>query len=129
MSYTYLASPYTHPSPYIRELRFLAAELATVHLLRSGQHVYSPIVHCHALAQRHTLPTHFAFWKTYNEAMIDSCRELKILGLPEFEHSAGVKAESDYALLLNKPVSIIDPSVNGAEDVNTILSKLAPRFC
>ena len=61
----------------------------------------------------------------YDKAMITSCRELKIRGIPGFEQSVGVKAESDYALSLGKPVSIIDPSMVGAEYVHAILSKLA----
>jgi hypothetical protein len=45
----YLASPYSHPNPAVREQRFQAACQAAAALLRSGQAVFAPIVHSHPL--------------------------------------------------------------------------------
>jgi hypothetical protein len=58
----YLASPYSHPDPAVREQRFHAACRATAALLRAGCVVFSPIVHSHALVA-HGVPTDWAFWQ------------------------------------------------------------------
>jgi Domain of unknown function (DUF1937). len=45
----YLASPYSHPDPLVREARFDAACRAMADLVHAGQIVFSPIVHGHPL--------------------------------------------------------------------------------
>ncbi len=47
----YLASPYSHPDAVVREYRFRAACQAAASVMRSGQHVFSPIAHSHAIAE------------------------------------------------------------------------------
>lgn len=95
--YTYLASPYSHQNPEIREERFRLAEQAVAYLLRRSAWVYSPIVHCHALALRYTLPKDFDYWMDYNFAMLSRARELMVLTLPGWEESRGMEAERDFA--------------------------------
>ncbi len=46
----YLASPYSHPDPAVREQRFRAACRAAAELIRAGHVVISPVVHGHPMA-------------------------------------------------------------------------------
>ena len=48
----YVASPYTHEDPAVREERYLAALRYTAKLLANKRWCFSPIVHCHDLALR-----------------------------------------------------------------------------
>lgn len=43
----YLATPYSHPDPKVREARFQAVNAVAAQLMRDGHHVYSPISHAH----------------------------------------------------------------------------------
>ena len=97
MSYIYLASPYSDPSPAVREERFFATERATAWLLRERIWVYSPIVHCHALALRYGLPTDAGFWQEYNFAMLRGAAALWLLKLSGWENSIGMRSEIAFA--------------------------------
>ena len=89
----YLASPYTHKDSSTRELRYLAARDHTAQLLAQGLIIYSPIVHCHDLAKANSLPYDASFWTRYNFAMLARCDFIRVLKLPGWKESKGVKAE------------------------------------
>jgi len=93
----YLASPYSSPDPLIQKTRFLLVEQVTAQLIEQGYFIYSPIVHCHALAERYALPTDFAFWKSYNIDMIRRADQFLILDIPGWKESKGVTAEYTFA--------------------------------
>lgn len=93
----YLASPYTHPDPLIMKTRFLLAEQCTAAMLFEGHFVYSPIVHCHEIAQKYSLPSDFSFWKTYNFDMLRRADKFYILDIPGWAESKGVMAERTLA--------------------------------
>lgn len=97
MSFFYLASPYSHPNPAVMEARFLAAEALLAHLLKSKTWVYSPIVHCHTLANRHNMPTDAQFWASYNLAMLHRASGLYVFTLPGWSESKGVEKEMQWA--------------------------------
>lgn len=92
----YVASPYSHPAPAMREHRYRAVEEYTFTLLRNRSWCYSPIVHCHHLAARFQLPFTADFWGEYNERMLERCDALHVLQLPGWEDSRGVQAEIRY---------------------------------
>lgn len=100
----YLASPWSHPDPAIREKRYIQAREATSALLRAGKLVFSPIVYSHHMAERDGLPGGFAFWKQFNESMILRCSFLWVLTLDGWRESEGVTAEINLAAKLNKPM-------------------------
>lgn len=104
----YLASPYSHSDPLIMRTRFLLAEQATARMLNAGKFVYSPIVHCHELAQRYSLRTDFAFWREYNIDMLRRADAFAVLKIPGWEESTGVKAESEIARMLNLPRGFVN---------------------
>lgn len=104
MAYSYLASPYSDPDPFVREARYLAAAKCVSILLSAGKWVYSPIVHCHELAKIAALPGEFEFWRTYNMEMLERAHALKVLTIPGWEESKGVQAEITVARNLSIPV-------------------------
>lgn len=104
----YLASPYSHPDALTRKTRFLIAEQVTAILFNQGIFVFSPIVHCHELAARHTLPTSFEFWRGYNFDMLRRADLLSIIAIPGWEESIGVQAEIEMAKLIGLPITHIN---------------------
>lgn len=109
MSFTYIASPYTHANPAIRHNRWWEAHCYTAYALSCGQHVYSPIVHCHQMAQDFSLPKDFMFWKAYNAAMLSKSSRLSILTMSGWQESAGVAYEISLARELCISVEYILP--------------------
>ena len=99
----YLASPYSHDDPRVREERYRQACHTTAALMRRGLLVYSPIVHSHPLT-RYGLPTTWDYWRTLDEAMLSRCHELMVLTLDGWEDSEGVMAEVRLAKNLGVPV-------------------------
>src|SRR5688572_30741405 len=99
----YLASPYSHSDPTIREQRFHAACAATAALMREGHVVFSPVCHSHPLTAR-GLPGDWAFWQAQDLAHLERCDDLLVLMLDGWEQSAGVQAELRQAGVLGKPV-------------------------
>ena len=102
----YLASPYSHPSDHIRQYRFDKACEATASLLRQGRYVYSPIVHGHTLT-RHGIPSDWAFWADFDEAMLSRCDELIVFMLDGWAESEGVQKEIEVARELGIPVKYL----------------------
>jgi hypothetical protein len=106
--YAYLASPHSHQDPQVVQERFKTTETVLAFLLRKGIWVYSPIVHNHALAQLHNLPTDAAYWQNYNHAMIDGAKELIVLRIAGWQDSKGVAEEIAYATSLGLPIHHFD---------------------
>lgn len=93
----YLASPYSHHDPEIVQQRFDLVTQYTAKCLKAGYIIYSPIVHCHHLAQVTNLPTSFEFWSRYNLGVLSQCRALWILELEGWQISIGVSVERKFA--------------------------------
>lgn len=105
MAYIYLASPYTDKNPLVRQTRYNQVAQTVVQLLNKNIFVYSPIVHCHEIAKRYSLPKDFKFWQNYNYAMLRQAAALHIVKLEGWEDSEGVKSEVRYALEHGIPVA------------------------
>lgn len=103
----YLASPYSHKDPLIMKTRFLLVEQCTAYILQRRDHVYSPIVHCHEIAAKFSLPTDFDFWQAYNRDMLRRCTEFAILDIDGWKESKGVRGEFDFAQLCEMPTKLI----------------------
>lgn len=104
----YLASPYSHPCPTIREARFHAVCRMAALLMRQGQVVFAPIVHGHPLVD-HGLPTEWPFWERFDREHLRRCDELVVLTLDGWRESVGVTAEIRIAGELGKPVRYLVP--------------------
>lgn len=103
----YLASPYSHPDPAVREHRYRAASQATAALLHADLVVFSPIAHSHALVE-YGLPTGWAFWEHFDRAHLERCDLLVVLMLEGWKTSVGVQAEIGLAREMGKPVSYLE---------------------
>jgi Domain of unknown function (DUF1937) len=110
MSYHYLASPYTHPDPAVVLEHYEAALKATNWLLSKRIWTYSPIVHCHELANRFDLPIHAEYWEEYNRAMLLSAIGLFVLDIPGRKTSRGVIFEWHLARDESIPITLLRPS-------------------
>ena len=104
----YLASPYSHPDPRVRQARFQAACRAAAALLSAGEIVFSPIAHSHPIAA-HGLPTDWEFWECADGELLRRCDELLVLMLPGWQESRGVQAEIAMARELGMPVRYLAP--------------------
>jgi nucleoside 2-deoxyribosyltransferase len=104
----YLASPYSHPDPAVREQRFRAACRAMATLLRTGHVVFSAIVHSHPLVE-HGLPADWKFWECIDRQHLERCDEVVVLMLDGWRESTGVRAEVRIARELGKPVRYVAP--------------------
>lgn len=115
---TYLASPYSHREAKIRAKRFSLALDATASLMKrsSGDMVYSPIVQCHLISLRHSLPTDSVFWEARDKLMISLCDTFAVLLAEGWRDSVGVKSELAFARSLGKPVWMVSPKDLGLEE-------------
>ena len=104
MQKLYLVSPYSHEDEKVREERYDAAVDATTALIKKDYIVYSPIVHCHPLALKHSLPTDHKYWKEYNQAFIEWTDVGYVLRIPGWRESLGVLADIAALCRLGKPV-------------------------
>lgn len=96
----YLASPYSHNDPAVRQSRYESAVAAAAELMRrhSDVVVISPIVASHPLALRlggdcNGIET----WQELDKRLIALCDELCILTLPGWMESRGISLEEQWA--------------------------------
>lgn len=108
----YLASPYTHPDPKVREERVRVTAIHAADMMRLGRHVFAPIVHGHEIT-RHWAAVHpehlrvadevdlerahHGWWMAQCMAFLRHASELVVLQIPGWMESAGVKIETRLA--------------------------------
>lgn len=107
MSFHYLASPYTSQEAAFMQRRFEAVEQMTARLLKDSIWVYSPIVHCHELANKFNLPRNFEYWESYNSALLAKASQLLVLDIEGWDESRGVCKEIELASQLSIPVAFL----------------------
>ncbi len=105
----YLACPYSHKDPAVREARFTAVNKAAAQLMGKGRYVFSPISHTHPIAKEGALPLGWDFWEGYDRVMLAACTRLIVLKLDGWETSTGVTAEIKIAKEMGLPVEYMDP--------------------
>ena len=107
----YLAVPYTHKDKNVILDRVRRLNTVAFKILASGKHVFSPVTHCHPLAEIGDLPKDWEFWKAYDTVMLSRCDRVWVLMLEGWKESTGVNAEIKIAEELGKPVEYIDESI------------------
>lgn len=105
----YLACPYSHKDPKVREARFEAVTEAAGQFMSAGIHVFSHITHCHPIAKKASLPMGWEFWADYARRMIEACGTLAILHLDGWMESAGVAADLKIARELDNLCAFVKP--------------------
>lgn len=102
----YLASPYSHPDPEVREQRFELACRAAARLIWDGHAVFCPIAHTHPIA-KYGLPTTWDFWQAQDRKILELCEELWVLTIDGWMQSRGVEFEMQIARELGKPIRYV----------------------
>lgn len=104
----YLATPYSHPNPEVREARYIRACQIAGALMRRGEHVFSPIAHCHAIARTCEMPTNWEFWREHDRKYISLSSELRVVKMDGWDISVGVGEEIEIARSYGVPVTYIE---------------------
>lgn len=109
----YLATPYSHPYAYVRELRFKAAAILTAKLIESGVQVFCPISHSHPIEtygfNGRVMPTDF--WLQIDKPLMERCDALMIGCLPGWDRSTGVTAERQWFAEQGRPSLKLDEAM------------------
>ena len=104
----YLACPYSHPDPAVRERRFEHANNTAAKLIAAGEIVYSPISHTHPMV-KYGLPIEFEFYARLDAFFLNLAKTLIVLTLPGWEDSVGVQAEIAIAEHEGLRIEYIEP--------------------
>jgi hypothetical protein len=104
----YLATPYSHPDPEVREKRFKAAAYIAGVLMTRGNIVFSPISHTHPIAMECNLPTDFAFWDKFDREFIAYSEKVLVVKLDGWDESKGIAGEIAIATSLGIPVEYVE---------------------
>ena len=105
----YLASPYTHPDPEVKHLRFVQASQAAAVMMKRGCVVFGPIAMTHPMALYGDVQGAWETWKRFDEVFVKLCNELWVLMLDGWDRSTGVGAEIQIARNNLIPVTYVDP--------------------
>lgn len=103
----YLACPYSHDDPVIREMRFKQANMAAGKLMERGYIVFSPLSHCHPISVQYRLPTDWEFWQKFCTTYVRLCNTMFVLMVPGWEESRGITEELKLAKELGIHVEFI----------------------
>lgn len=110
--FLYLASPYFHPDPKVREERWLEAASAAAWLMSGGGDiiddsgekftVFSPIAMGHPISvmgAHQGIPAGFDYhyWQSSNQAFLDASQHFIALQIEGWESSLGMREELAYA--------------------------------
>ena len=106
MKKIYLATPYSHKDPVVREQRFLVVNKFAGELMKEGYVVFSPISHSHpiSLCLGNSNSLNHDFWLAQDETFLDWCDEMFILKQEGWEKSKGLQFEIDYIKNLKKSI-------------------------
>lgn len=104
----YLACPYNHPDPAVKQQRFEAVNRAAARLMHDGAAIFSPISHTHPIALAGELPGGWDYWERYDREMLGMCAALYVLMLDGWEQSVGVTAEINIARELGLPITYLE---------------------
>lgn len=103
--YLYIASPYTHDDPMIRQRRYekaleFTAWLATKYRMWS----FSPIVHSHNMVAQSDPKFMHDFWMDWGKAMLIPSKGVVVLQIPGWQDSKGVDLEIGWAREMGHPI-------------------------
>lgn len=102
----YLASPYSHESPGVRQFRFEMACFYAGKVMDNEHIIFSPIAHSHPIEQFGLGEIKDAnFWLHQDFEILKRCDELWVLMLDGWKESYGVNREIDFANNMGMKVS------------------------
>ena len=108
----YLAAPYWHPKKEVREWRAREAAKAAARILgEENQHVFAPTVHGFGVVQQaRDLDGECDMWLELSINILRRCDELRVLQLPGWDKSRGVRLEMEIATAIGLPVRFMHPT-------------------
>jgi len=104
----YLACPYSHDDPEVRESRVDAADMQAAQLMEAGHIVYSPLSHSHRIAYYIDNHLDHEFWLKQCLPFVDWCDEVWVMKLKGYKESRGIKKETKHAKKIGKPVKYLE---------------------
>lgn len=113
MRYIYLASPYSHPDPAVREERYIAACKKAAQYARKGIAHFCPIAQSHPVAS-YMAPEDcmdFDLWMKLDLPLLKDAAELHVLCIDGWRSSRGVTKEIEFAQSLGIPMKQVFPDV------------------
>lgn len=112
----YLALPYSHNDPQVREARYRTATSVAAFLMSEGATVFSPITYGHQICQ-YGIDTSFKRWAELDYPMISWADEFWLLELDGNDISFGVQEELKHAKLVGTKIVRISQ-----QDISNFLS-------
>lgn len=106
----YLAIPYSHPDPAVREQRYQLANRVTAQLIQQGHVVFSPISHSHNISP--LLPPQVDTWETWKMQdlpFLRVCSTLVVITAEGWRESVGVQAEIQEAYECGLEIEYLTP--------------------
>ena len=101
----YVACPYAHRDPFIRNWRAEVASWYAADLLSNGVTPFSPLSHSVAIKRYVALPG--KDWVEFDLQYLRLCVEMHVLELPDWDLSYGVAKEVDAANAVRIPLKYI----------------------
>lgn len=99
----YIATPYSHADPQVRQARYEAACDAARFVAEGGRYAaYSPIMHWHPIVCKSGMPTDAKFWKEQNFGVMNVADTIIVVKLDGWMSSIGVDMEIKFAKDNNK---------------------------
>lgn len=123
--FVYIASPYTHKDPLVRETRYLKVMEVLVAFGRCDIMAYSPIVHWHEVAKTFGLAPDEAWLYKHGLVMLRQSSSISVLMLEGWAKSTGVKLEIAEAIQLGKTLNYI--SGDGSAEIACSLNPNQPK--
>jgi hypothetical protein len=110
MGILYLAAPYSHLDPDIREDRYARITAVAAQLISQGRIVFSPITMTHPidkLLAGHTETLGSEYWVDFDEAFMEFCSEIAVVMIDGWDKSSGVAREVKFFRDRGRPVHYI----------------------
>lgn len=118
----YLAIPYTHNNPEVRNLRFEIANLVSSMMMKKGEIIFSPISHT-APMEKYGLPVEWSFWKDQDTHFLNVCDEIYVTMIDGWKVSTGVTAEINHMVEKGTKVTFINPETLDCEELNRMVEQ------
>ena len=104
----YIACPYSHPDPEIREHRYRMSCMAASKLFQAGIVAFNPLANSVPAVEFGGIDLAHSDWMAIDLPILRRSDELLILGLDNWTKSEGVKSEMFEALANAKPITLIE---------------------
>ena len=108
MKKIYLAIPYSHQDPKVREERFELVNKMAARLIEEGYNVLSPISHSHPISLDMDNSNKSEFWCNLSLEWLVYCDEMHVCCIDGWKESKGVKREIEFAKENNIPIIYLD---------------------